>query len=119
MSAPDELSTILRRLDRLERQNRALRLTVLALVTAGAALALGQAAVGRAQPGAPEVRVKVVEAERFVVRDAAGKERVILFVDNSDPQNRRARLAFFDEQGQFRMGGSVGPNGAGFGITRP
>jgi hypothetical protein len=112
MSEPvPSLEAIARRLDRLERQNRRLRLALVGLLAAAAALAVGQASTGQAQPGAPEARVKVVDAERFVVRDQNGKARAALFMDNRDPDNRHPRLVLYDENGKGRLGMSVQRHG--------
>ncbi len=63
--------TLEQRLDRLERENRCLkRAGALALAVIAAVVLMGQA-TGAKVP-------KVIEAERFVVRDASGNTRAVL-----------------------------------------
>ncbi|HEU4579454.1 MAG TPA: hypothetical protein VFS67_14430 [Polyangiaceae bacterium] len=61
------------RLDRLEAQNRRLRLTVATLALAG--LGLGAAGFARRPP-------TVIQAERFELVDAAGQRRALLTADS-------------------------------------
>ena|SRR6266581_7436240 len=64
-----ELGTVLKRLEKVESQNRRLRQTGFAVfLFIGVTLLLGL--------GAPKTRT--VEAEKFVVRDKQGKERAVL-----------------------------------------
>ncbi len=62
----DDSDTLTQRLDRLERENRRLKL-------AGAFLVLALVAVGAMGQVLPKAVPKVVEAERFVLRDPGGK----------------------------------------------
>ncbi len=78
------------RLDRLERENRCLKWVGSAVLIGLAILALmGQATPARVQ--------KVVEAERFVLRDTYGKLRATLTVEGGS-----AGLKLFDETGTAR-----------------
>jgi hypothetical protein len=91
----EELSA---RLEKVERQNRWMRaggIAALVLVAAGAAM--GQAA-------APP---KVIQAERFEVRDAGGKTRAVLGIN---PEGV-AELALHDKIGEPRIGMDVAPEG--------
>ena len=65
------METLARRLDRVERENRWLkRWGALALAVMAAVVLMGQATGSKV--------AKVVEAERFVVRDASGNTRAVL-----------------------------------------
>lgn len=101
---------ILRRIERLERQNRRMKLAGLgALVIAGAFLLMGQASGPHTLP---EVR-----ANSFVLVDAQGKQRATLDIIMDQP-----RLALSDTNGTIRaalaisLGGPalvlVGSNGS-------
>lgn len=80
---------IITRLERLERQQRRWRGAALAGVLGIAALALmGQKHAGR-----------TVEAERFVLRDAAGRTRAELVMDNE----HSVALRFKDADGMPRL----------------
>ncbi len=72
MTIPDEQSTLdnlLNRLNKLERSNRRLKAVgTFVLAVFLTAMIMGQA------PRRP----KLIEAERFVVRDSAGKERIVI-----------------------------------------
>ena len=79
------------RLDRLERENRRLKLAgILALAGISAVVLMGQARTGG----------KVVEAEKFLLRDARAKVRAELRADGDEPElvlldrneNSRVRL---------------------------
>ena len=65
------LNTLTQRLDRLERENRRLKL-------AGAIRLLALAAVGAMGQVLPKAVPKVVEAEGFALLDAQGKLRAVL-----------------------------------------
>ena len=70
MSEPT-IETLARRLDKVERENRWLKQAgVVALVVIGAVVLMGQAT--------PSKVAKVIEAEKFVVRDKSGKVRAEL-----------------------------------------
>lgn len=81
------LETLAQRLDRLERENRRLKI-------AGAFLVLALAAVGAMGQVLPKAVPKVVEAERFVLRDSTGRERAVLEMARYGP-----RIALLDETG--------------------
>ncbi|MEW6071416.1 MAG: hypothetical protein AB1726_02330 [Planctomycetota bacterium] len=80
MPAPEELE---RRLDRLEREARRWRLGSL-LLLGGLA---GVLAVSFACPAAPAPPASVLEAERFVLRGAAGEELAVLGTDTKGNPN--------------------------------
>lgn len=62
------IASVIKRIDRLERKNRTLRITVLlAAVVMAAAFLMGQAA--------PKIIPKVLEAESFVLKGPNGTER--------------------------------------------
>jgi len=81
-----ELSNILARLGRVERENRRLkRMAVGVLVLAGAVILMGQARPSN----------RTIEAERFVLKDASGRIRARLEMELSD----RPTLALLDAKG--------------------
>src|SRR5262249_5001789 len=81
------LAFVLQRVEKLARQNRWLRCGgLMVLVFFGAVFLLG----GQRKP-APET----LEASKIILRDAAGKERAVLFVDEDIPH-----LVFYDAKGQ-------------------
>lgn len=90
------LESLADRLARLERQNRRLAAAAVLLV------AVLAAAVCMGQVRAPNV----VEAESFVVRDAAGKARAALFLGEEGPA-----LALSDQNGKLRAALRVDNNG--------
>jgi len=96
MSEPT-LDTLAQRLERVERENRSLRrVGVLMLVGVAALLIAAQATANR-----------VVEAEKFVVRDASGKIRAEL----GAPPDGRVALTLFDRDGGLRVELRVLTNG--------
>src|SRR6058998_1260327 len=81
------MEAVLERLEKLERQNRRLRLAGIALLLSGGAVAvMGQAA------RSPRTVAVAVEARKFVLRDAKGKKRAELglFLD-------KPALVLYDE----------------------
>jgi hypothetical protein len=83
-----DLASVVARLEKVERQNRQLKMVggmVLALAVAGMVM-------GQALPSA-----RVVEAEGFVLKDAAGKVRAELSVDGEG-----AKLLLGSENGKSR-----------------
>jgi hypothetical protein len=83
------------RLERLEKENRRLRMLVLALIVlAGAGVALSAVSGVRAQ--APAWR-RTVEAEKFVLRDSSGKRRAVLGMAAGAPD-----LILYDASGKTR-----------------
>src|SRR5262249_32763065 len=85
------LEELMRRVHRLERAHRRWRRGALSGLIGLLALALmGQARLGTAP--------KLIEAERFVVRDASGKMRVLL----GDTGTGVPALIFFDEREKTR-----------------
>jgi hypothetical protein len=87
--ADERLERIARRLDQLEREVRRWR-----LVAAG--LALGTVALGIIGAAAPR---RVIEAQKFVVRDGAGHVRVELGPSDGD---KEVVLRFKDSTGSSR-----------------
>jgi hypothetical protein len=84
------MNLLARRLDRLERENRRLKRVGSAVLIGLAILALmGQATPARVQ--------KLVEAERFVLRDTNGKLRATLSMEDGSPS-----LSLHDEVLRFR-----------------
>jgi hypothetical protein len=101
--SPDAVA---RRLDRLERENRRWRRLALASWLAIAAVGLlGQSA---APPARSAASSRVIEGERFVLRDAGGRIGATLGWEASDAP----RLALHDPAGQPRAILSVGAGGA-------
>jgi hypothetical protein len=90
------------RLDRLEKQNRWLRRSlVVALTVAGVAWLTGQSPPGQAQPR----QDRTVEAERFVLLDATGKKRAVLGAEKLPNQEVPGSpgLYLFDDEGNVRI----------------
>ena len=101
MSLDRDPDALLARIDRLERRaalvTRLLAATVALVVVGLAALLAGDRWVASAQ-GRAAVPEEVV-ARRFKVVDAAGKPRVMLYVD----ENQAAGVALSDPAGQTRV----------------
>jgi len=93
-------ANMLQRLGRLERENRRLKIS-------GAILLLALAAVGAMGQGLPKAVPKVVEAERFVLRDTRGK---ILATLGTEAAGLLA-LVLSDQNGKTRAGLGVGTSG--------
>ncbi len=91
MSQNTTLDTLTNRLDRLEWQHRRLKLagTILVLVLAGVGV-MGQMI--------PRAVSKVVEAERFVLRDMKGNMLAILGTGASG----KSALVLYDQSGKIR-----------------
>jgi len=88
-----ELTAVVARLEKVERQNRRLRGAGIAvLVLAAAGLLMGQALP----------RQRTVEAEEFLLRDANGRIRASLSVFDGDPG-----LSLIDQAGKLRAGLSL------------
>jgi len=115
-----ELATVVVRLEKVEQQNR--KLKMVGVVVLG--LAVAGMVMGQAMP-----RAQIVEAEGFVLKDAAGKVRAKLNVGKDGPgltladENKpRAGLNLFkdgvmldlyDENGKIRVGLYVIKEGPG------
>src|SRR5262249_911360 len=88
------------RLNALETQNRRLR-----LVVAGIALGMVLYAAWYSLFADP-IRTTVLEAQRVIVRDAAGRARVVLGTDGDQPDAFNAQdnpcVLLYDEQGALR-----------------
>jgi hypothetical protein len=93
-----ELQSIRERLEKLERQNRWLKRTGLAVLLLTAAVLL----MGQARPS------HTVTATKFVLLDSQGRTRAILQTDSTG-----ATLTFLDSMGRKRMvlAGGTGPVG--------
>jgi hypothetical protein len=90
-----EVLSIEERLKRLEEENKRLRLLALGVVVlSGGSLLLAAATAVRARLPQP---VRIVEAERFVLRDASGKTRAVLGMDADG-----LGLRFYDASGKVR-----------------
>ena len=87
-ATPPDLEHVLRRLEKLERQNRRLKGFGFAMAVAGAVGLLAAA-----QPAAN--KDKVAEFEQFVLRDAAGKQRATFGMTPDGPA-----LRFLDAEGK-------------------
>ena len=86
-----DYQALMGRLEKLETQNlRLKRVGFAILVLGGIALLMGQAKPGQI--------AQLVEAERFVLRDANGKTRADLGFEEGAPS-----LALFDGQGSRRV----------------
>jgi hypothetical protein len=101
VSSPDpsptpDLDALLKRLQRVERQRGILLFVAcLAFAFSGANLALGYARPGPPPPAMPQVMPQaIVEAERLVLRDAAGTRRAVV-----EPNGNQPGLAFSDSLG--------------------
>jgi hypothetical protein len=88
--ADERYETIVRRVERLEREARRWRRAATALALVVVALATLGAAVPR----------RVVEAQKFVVRDASGRIRAELGPTDSDQE---LALRFRDQRGSQRL----------------
>lgn len=92
------IETLARRLDRVERENRRLKKAgVVALAVIAAVVLMGQVKAK-----------KVVEAEKFVLRNNGGIIRAMLSVREN---HNLANLAFFDEAGSIRIALGAGGDG--------
>ena len=88
------------RLDRLERENRFFKAVgLVALAVIAAVVLMGQ--------GTGSKVAKVIEAEKFVLRDGNGKERGLLSITNEV-----VVFSLSDKAGRVRHKLSVEPNGA-------
>ena len=88
-SETSKSATLEQRIERVERENRRLKIAALtALLGLGGAFSLGAAA-------SPPQKL---EAETIVLRDAQGKSRIVLGVDEEGPG-----IAFLDTKGKLRL----------------
>ncbi len=100
-----ELEIIEERLEKVERENRQLKRTGLAvLLLAGVALVMGQA-----RP------IRTVEAEKFVLRDWSGKRRATLAVQADESVS----LTLADSTGKVRASLNVGKLGPSLDLADP
>ncbi len=94
-NAASNIEALERRLTALERQQRRTkRAGIIGLGLAGAVLLMGQTS----PPPAPAPSAgRVVEAEKFVIRDARGQERAVLGLDHpSSPEHSPLRLGLYN-----------------------
>lgn len=103
MTTQTTIEALAGRLERLERENRRWRRSAIALGLVGAIGLLIGAARQEAHP-------KVVEAERFVVKDEDGKvyAELGLYRDEEGRASGATRLVFFGEDGKYRTNYGVG-----------
>ncbi len=95
MSEPT-LSDMMRRVDRLERENRRWRAcAIVGGLLIGAMMLMGQTA--------PRAAARVVEAERFVLRGPGGTVRAALEVLNGTAPEGPVRLALFHPGGRIHL----------------
>jgi hypothetical protein len=94
-----DLAAVVQRVERVEQQNRRLKSAVILVLLLGCAGVL----MGQAQP-----RSRTVEAEAFVLRDAAGKARAGL---EMAPDGSVA-LALYDQAGASRAAVRVKADGS-------
>jgi len=95
------MDNMVQRLDRLERENHRLkRIGALVLVGIAAVVLMGQAR--------PSKVAKVIEAEKFILRDEAGKVRAMLDASTSP----RTSFTLLDVNGVARAGLWLGPDGS-------
>jgi hypothetical protein len=106
MSEPT-LNPLTQRLDRLERENRRLKI-------AGAIVLLAVVAVGAMGQVLPKAVPKVLEAERFVLRDTSGKILATL-----GPSPLGPGLSLYDQSGKIGASllATLGPNLFGPGLS--
>jgi len=94
------METLARRLDRVERENRRLKRSgVVALAVIAAVGLMGQATKGKV--------AKVIEAEKFIVRDASGKVRGVLGAHEDT-----VVFGLYDMQEKTRLVLFMGPDGS-------
>jgi len=91
--------TLAERVSRLERQNRGLRAVGLLAIAAFAAV------VCMGQVGVP----KLVEAGKFILRDADGKQRAVLELT----KETQPSLVLFDMKGEHRLSLALDKDGQG------
>ena len=83
-----DLQNLALRVKRLERQNRAMR----RVITVVLALAVAGLLMAQSRPAS-----RIIEAEKFVVRDATGQERAVLGLDHpSSPAHSPLRLGLYN-----------------------
>ncbi len=93
------METLARRLDRVERENRWLKQAgVVALAVIAAVVLMGQATTAKV--------AKVIEAEKFVLRDGQGRERAAL-----EMKVGVVRLVLKDQDGGARALVGISPKG--------
>jgi len=111
--AEPTIETLARRLDRVERENRWLkRAGVVALAVMAASIAASVVmepfiADREAQKVHPRVRARVVEAEKFVVKDTTGKIRANL----STGDGGSVGIGLYDLDGKSRIALNVQADG--------
>ena len=98
-----KLGDLVERLDRLERENRRLKvLGTIAVALLAAVITMGQAS-----------RPQMVDAESFVVRDQTGAARVVLRTRSDGA----GEISLIDQSGKSRVVIDSGGSSSGFTIT--
>ncbi|MEE8492448.1 MAG: tetratricopeptide repeat protein [Nitrospirales bacterium] len=95
------MDTLVRRLERVERENHTWRWV-------GSVVLVGMAALVLMGQATPTKVAKVVEAEKFVLRDSSGKIRAGLSVGSDG----KVGLAFADKDGKIRAGLGITSDGS-------
>jgi hypothetical protein len=125
MTTPSAASPSLeQRIAALEADNHDLRRQLNRLRLGGAVLALGMILyAGWHALFIGAVRATVVEAQRVIVRDPAGRVRLVLGTDDSLPDSFRAKdnpsVLLFDEQGALRGQRNATDDAAGLRLFDP
>jgi len=94
-NAARDIEAVERRLAALERQQRRMRHAgIIGLGVAGAVLLMGQTP----PPAGPSQSTgRVVEAEKFIIRDSRGQERAVLGLDHPiSPEHSPLRLGLYN-----------------------
>ena len=94
------LDAVVKRLERVERQNRRMKIIgTMVLVLVGSGLLMAQT----------KPKKRIVEAEQFVLQDASGRARGIWAAEKDGPTT----LAIFDKVGMMRGVWGVAQDGPG------
>jgi hypothetical protein len=103
-----DLPSLLTRVRTLEKANRLTRVSLLLviIIAVGVVLLQGKSSsVAAPEPAAS--KEKNIEAEKFILRDADGKQRAVLAVSEKGPS-----LSFFDENEKRRSSYAVSKEGS-------
>lgn len=115
------METLTRRVDRIERENQRLKQAgIVVLAVIAAMVMMGQATQGKV--------AKLVEAEKFIVKDAKGKPRVVLGAESSLdnystsqqylPESKSYGFHLYGTDGRYRAGISEQEEGGAFAVLR-
>src|SRR5262249_25996330 len=106
MTTPSpDLATVVACLEKLERHNRWLKRLVLLLLVGAILLA------SQAQPSLAQRKDRVVEAERFILRDDKGKARAVMAMFKDGPG-----FALLDDKEKPRAALAMSKNGPGLAL---